>query len=174
MSIHELALQGKHNIYNSMAASIAGRILELRKDVIRESLSDFQNIEHRLEFVMKVHGISFINDSKATNINSTWYALESMEGEVVWIVGGVDKGNDYMELKDLVASRVKAIVCLGKDNKKIIDAFSDVVSNITEASTAQDAVKQAYAFGKKGEHKSSKIKRRWQDYPFRFNQILDD
>ncbi len=151
MSIHELALQGKHNIYNSMAASIASRILDLRKDVIRESLSDFQNIEHRLEFVMKVHGISFINDSKATNINSTWYALESIERNIIWIVGGVDKGNDYIQVKDLVADKVKAIVCLGKDNKKIIKAFKDVVPDITEVQSAQDAVRQAYEFGKKGD-----------------------
>lgn len=151
MSVHELALQGKHNIYNSMAASIAGRILELRKDVIRESLSDFQNIEHRLEFVMNVHGISFINDSKATNVNSTWYALESVENNIVWIVGGVDKGNDYSQMKELVAEKVKAIVCLGKDNKKIIDAFGSIVNKISEAESALEAVKQAYEFGSKGD-----------------------
>lgn len=151
MSIQDLALQGKHNIYNSMAASIAGRILELRKELIRESLSDFQNIEHRLEFVMKVHGISFINDSKATNVNSTWYALESIERNVIWIVGGVDKGNDYMQIKDLVADKVKAIVCLGKDNKKLKKAFGDVVPNMIEVDNASDAVKEAYAFGKKGD-----------------------
>jgi UDP-N-acetylmuramoylalanine--D-glutamate ligase len=149
MSVHDLALQGKHNIYNSMAASIAGRILELRKDVIRESMSDFQNIEHRLEFVTKVHGISFINDSKATNVNSTWYALESIEKNIIWIVGGVDKGNDYLQIKDLVAEKVKAIVCLGKDNKKIIKAFSDIIPVIEESQSALDAVKKAYALGKK-------------------------
>lgn len=151
MSVHELALQGKHNIYNSMAASIAGRILELRKDVIRESLSDFQNIEHRLEFVMNVHGISFINDSKATNVNSSWYALESIENNIVWIVGGVDKGNDYSQMKELVIEKVKAIVCLGKDNKKIIDAFGSIVPKISEAGSALEAVKQAYEFGSKGD-----------------------
>ena len=115
MSIHDLALQGKHNQYNSMAAGIAARVLDIKKDIVRESLMDFENIEHRLEFVTKVHGIEFINDSKATNVNSTWYALESMTNPVIWIVGGVDKGNDYEMLKDLVAGRVKAIVCLGKD-----------------------------------------------------------
>lgn len=151
MSVHELALQGKHNIYNSMAASIAGRILELRKDVIRESLTDFQNIEHRLEFVMNVHGISFINDSKATNVNSSWYALESIEKNIVWIVGGVDKGNDYSQMIELVAEKVKAIVCLGKDNKKIIDVFSSIIPNISEAGSALEAVKQAYEFGSKGD-----------------------
>ena len=151
MSVHELALQGKHNIYNSMAASIAGRILELRKDVVRESFSDFQNIEHRLEFVMKVHGISFINDSKATNVNSTWYALESIENKVIWIVGGVDKGNDYIQIKDLAADKVKAIVCLGKDNKKIIDAFGDIIPDIVETDSALEAVKRAYELGSKGD-----------------------
>ena len=151
MSVHKLALQGKHNIYNSMAASIAGRILEIRKDLIRESLSDFQNIEHRLEHVMDVHGISFINDSKATNVNATWYALESLDNNVVWILGGVDKGNDYSALRDLVEEKVKAIVCLGKDNKKIHKAFEDIVPLIDDASSAKEAVNKAYAFGKKGD-----------------------
>ena len=151
MSIHELALQGKHNIYNSMASGIGGRLLELRKDIIRESLSDFQNIEHRLEFVAKVHGIEFINDSKATNVNSTWFALESMNNPVIWIVGGVDKGNDYASLKDIVKEKVKAIVCLGTDNAKIIKAFADVVENIVEAGTAEEAVKKAYYLGKQGD-----------------------
>ena len=151
MSVHELALQGKHNIYNSMAASIAGRILELRKELIRESLSDFQNIEHRLEFVMKVHGISFINDSKATNVNSTWYALESIERNVIWIAGGVDKGNDYSALNELVADKVKAIVCLGKDNKKLTKAFKSIVPDIVEADSASKAVNLAYELGKPGD-----------------------
>lgn len=118
MSIFDLALQGKHNAYNSMASGIAARLLEIRKETIRESLSDFQNVEHRLEFVAKIHGIEFINDSKATNVNSTWYALESISKPVVWIVGGVDKGNDYSMLEDLVKAKVTAIVCLGKDNSK--------------------------------------------------------
>lgn len=151
MSIHELALQGKHNIYNSMASGIAGRLLELRKELIRESLSDFQNIEHRLEFVAKVHGIEFINDSKATNVNSTWYALESMTNPVIWIVGGVDKGNDYSSLKEIVKDKVKAIVCLGLDNEKIVKAFSGIVENIVEAHSAEEAVKKAYYMGKKGD-----------------------
>ena len=151
MSIQELALQGKHNIYNSMAAAVAGRILELRNEVIRESLSDFQNVEHRLEFVMKVHGITFINDSKATNVNSAWYALESTPAEIIWIVGGIDKGNDYSQLMDLAAAKVKAIVCLGKSNKKIIKAFRDVVPVITECQSALDAVRKSYSLGKKGD-----------------------
>lgn len=151
MSIHDLALQGKHNLYNSMAAGIATRILDLRKELIRESLSDFQNVEHRLETVASVHGIEFINDSKATNVNSTWYALESLNKPVVWIVGGVDKGNDYSELMSLVKDKVKAIICLGKDNKKIIDAFKDVIQVIEESTSAEDAVRKAYEIGKNGD-----------------------
>ncbi len=151
MSIYDLALQGKHNIYNSMAAGIAARIFDIRKQVVRESLSDFQNAEHRLEKVGMVHGIEFINDSKATNINSTWYALESMEKPVVWIVGGVDKGNDYSMLNELVLSKVKAIVCLGKDNKKILKAFGKKIPNIVEADTAEKAVMAAYKIGKTGD-----------------------
>jgi UDP-N-acetylmuramoylalanine--D-glutamate ligase len=150
MSIHELAQQGKHNAYNSMASSIAGRVLEIRKEIIRESLSDFQNVEHRLEHVASVHGIKFINDSKATNVNSTWYALESMEEPTIWIAGGVDKGNDYTMLEALVKSKVAGIVCLGKDNSKLHAAFEGVVENIWDASTAEEAVGLAYRMAKKG------------------------
>lgn len=151
MTIEELALQGKHNIYNSMAAGIATRLVEVRNEAIRESLADFQNVEHRLEFVARINNIDFINDSKATNVNSTWYALESMTTPVVWIVGGVDKGNDYAELFDLVREKVKAIVCLGTDNKKILKAFGDKVEVITETTSAKDAVNAAYRLAKKGE-----------------------
>jgi UDP-N-acetylmuramoylalanine--D-glutamate ligase len=151
MFVEELALQGRHNIYNSMAAGIASRLVDVRKSEIRESLSDFQNIEHRLEFVSKVHGVDYINDSKATNVNSTWYALESMTNPTVWIVGGVDKGNDYDMLTDLVKQKVKAIVCLGTDNKKIIKAFSKVVDTIVETQSANDAVKAASRFASKGD-----------------------
>ncbi|MFZ9028796.1 MAG: UDP-N-acetylmuramoyl-L-alanine--D-glutamate ligase [Crocinitomicaceae bacterium] len=151
MSIHELALKGKHNVQNSLASGITSRILEIRKESIRESLSDFVNVEHRLEFVAKVHGIEFINDSKATNINSTWFALESMDRPTVWIVGGVDKGNDYTELMELVKDKVKAIICLGKDNKKIMDTFTGVVENIVEASSALEAVAYGYRLAKKDE-----------------------
>ncbi len=151
MSIHKIALKGMHNQQNSMAASIASRILEIRKEVIRESLSDFQNIEHRLEFVLKVHGIDFINDSKATNVNAAWYALGSMTKPVIWIVGGVDKGNDYSMLTELVQEKVKAIVCLGKDNSKIHAAFGDIVDTIVDTQSAQDAVNVAYSLGKKGD-----------------------
>ena len=151
MFLEELALQGKHNQYNSMAAGIAARVVEIRKEVIKESMSDFQNVEHRLEYVARVHGIEFINDSKATNVNSTWYALESMQNPVVWIVGGVDKGNDYSSLKDLVKTRVKAIVCLGTDNKKIIKAFKDMIPGIVETKSAKEAVAAAYKLGRKGD-----------------------
>lgn len=151
MTIHELALKGRHNTYNSMAAAIAGKVLNIRKDVIRESLSDFQGVEHRLEPVIKVSGINFINDSKATNVNSTWYALECMETDVVWIVGGIDKGNDYSELFPVVKQKVKAVVCLGKDNKKIMEAFKDKVPTIIETSSMEEAVRSSYYLAKKGE-----------------------
>lgn len=151
MSIFDLALQGKHNLYNTMAAGIAARIIDIRKDVVRESFSDFKNIEHRLEHVMTVHGIEFINDSKATNINSTWYALECMQKPIIWIVGGVDKGNDYESLKELVRTKVKAIVCLGVDNSKIIEAYGDIVPDIVETKGASDAVKASYEKGRKGD-----------------------
>ena len=151
MTIHELALKGRHNTYNSMAAAIAGKVLNIRKDVIRESLADFQGVEHRLEPVIKVSGISFINDSKATNVNSTWYALECMETPVVWIVGGIDKGNDYSELFPVVKQKVKAVVCLGKDNRKIIEAFRDKVPTIIETSSMEEAVRSSYYLAKKGE-----------------------
>lgn len=150
MFIHELALQGKHNLYNSMAAGIAARVLEIRKETVRESLSDFRNVEHRLEHVTTVHGIEFINDSKATNINSTWYALESMTKPVVLILGGVDKGNEYDTLLDLVREKVKGIVCLGKDNKKILKTFKDVVP-VVETLSADEAVQASYRMAKKGD-----------------------
>ncbi len=151
MSIHELALKGKHNTQNALAAGIAARLVEIRKDIVRESLEDFTNVEHRLEFVAKVNGIEFINDSKATNINSAWFALESMENPTVWIVGGVDKGNDYSELTALVREKVKAIVCLGTDNQKIIEAFSGIVETIVEAKSAAEAVAYGYRLAQKDE-----------------------
>lgn len=151
MSIHDLALKGKHNTQNSLASGIAGKILEIRNESVRESLSDFKNVEHRLEFVAKVNGIEFINDSKATNVNSTWYALESMDKPTIWILGGVDKGNDYEQLKPLVKEKVKAIVCLGEDNAKIIEAFSDIIDDIVEANTAFKAVTESYRLAKKDE-----------------------
>ncbi len=151
MTLESLALQGKHNIYNSMAAAIAGRLLDIRKNHIQESLSDFQNIEHRLEHVAIIQGMEFINDSKATNINAAWYALESMQKEVIWIAGGIDKGNDYSMLFDMVKSKVKAIVCLGKDNEHIRNAFSDMVETIIETRSMDVAVQTALYLGKKGD-----------------------
>ncbi len=150
MSFHDLALQGSHNVYNSMASGIAAKILELRNDTIRESMGDFKNIEHRLEHVGKISGINFINDSKATNVNSTWYALESVNTDVVLIMGGVDKGNDYSMLKDLVRQKVKAIVCLGKDNTAIHEAFENDVDVIVNTLSAVEAVEVAYHLAKKG------------------------
>lgn len=151
MSLNDLALQGKHNIYNSMASGIVAKVLELRNETIRESMGSFTNIEHRLEHVAKISGIDFINDSKATNVNSTWYALESMPGDVVLILGGVDKGNDYGMLKDLVKSKVKSIVCLGKDNKRIHEAFENDVEVIVNTFSANEAVQIAYHLAKKGD-----------------------
>ena len=151
MTIHDLALKGRHNTYNSMAAAIAGKVLNIRKDIIRESLADFQGVEHRLEPVITVCGINFINDSKATNVNSTWYALECMETDVVWIAGGTDKGNDYSELFQLVKKKVKAVVCLGKDNKKIIEAFRDKVHTVVETSSMEEAVRTSYYLAAKGD-----------------------
>lgn len=151
MFINELALQGKHNLYNSMAAAVAARLMEVRKESIRESLADFENIEHRLEFVARIKGIDFINDSKATNVNSAWYALECMHNPVIWIAGGVDKGNDYSILAPLVKEKVKAIICLGKDNEKLKAAFGDMVETLIETQSMQEAVKAGYYLGKKGD-----------------------
>ncbi len=151
MTLEELALQGKHNVYNSMAASIASKLVDIRKESIRQSLSDFENVEHRLEYVARIHGIDFINDSKATNVNSTWYALETADSPLIWIAGGVDKGNDYTKLKELVTQKVKAIICLGVDNSKIIELFADKVEAIYETQSAQQAVLTAYTIGKKGD-----------------------
>jgi len=151
MSISELALQGKHNIYNSMASGIVAKVLDIRNATIRESMGDIKNIEHRLEHVAKISGVNYINDSKATNVNSTWYALESVQPEVVLIMGGVDKGNDYDMLKELVKSKVKAIVCLGKNNKRIHEAFEDDVDVIVNTFSAHEAVQVAYHLAKKGD-----------------------
>lgn len=151
MTIEQLALAGKHNVYNSMAASMAARIVDIRKDIIRESLEDFVNVEHRLEFVSSINGVEFINDSKATNVNSAWYALESMQKPTVWIMGGQDKGNNYEELIDLVKEKVKAIVCLGVNNKKIIKAFKGTVETIIETGSAAEAVAVANKLATKGD-----------------------
>ncbi|MFH1321502.1 MAG: UDP-N-acetylmuramoyl-L-alanine--D-glutamate ligase [Bacteroidota bacterium] len=154
MYLQELALQGKHNIYNTMAAGIVARNFDIRNEIIRDSFSDFTGIEHRLEYVVAVHGIDFINDSKATNVNSTWYALESMKKPVIWITGGVDKGNDYSILMDLVMKKVKAIICIGEDeksNRKLHRTFSDVVDNIIDAGSMEEVAKIAYNIGENGD-----------------------
>jgi UDP-N-acetylmuramoylalanine--D-glutamate ligase len=151
MSIYELALQGKHNQQNSLAAGIAANVVDVRNEVVRESLSDFNALEHRMEFVATVRGIDFVNDSKATNINSTWYALESATKPVIWIAGGLDKGNDYTVLQSLVKEKVKAIVCLGVDNRKIHEAFARYVDMIANTQTAEEAVLMAYQLGEQGD-----------------------
>lgn len=151
MKIQELALNGKHNMFNSMAAAIAARVFEVKDTVIRQSMIDFQNLEHRLEYVLTVHGIDFINDSKATNVNASWFALESMQKNVVWIVGGVDKGNDYSEMDSLVIDKVKAIICLGQNNQKIIKSFQGKVDTIVQASSMAEAVNQSYSIADNGE-----------------------
>ena len=149
--MEDLTLSGIHNTYNSMAAAVVASLLDVRKETIRESLSNFQNAEHRLEFVRKVNGIDFINDSKATNVNSAWYALESMDKPVIWIAGGVDKGNNYKELKPLVKEKVKYIVCLGLDNIKIHQAFQNDVDMIVNTLSAKEAVHVAYRLAQAGE-----------------------
>ncbi len=151
MSILDLSLQGKHNSYNTMAAGIASMVFKIRNEQLRESLSDFKGVEHRLERFLVVHGIEFINDSKATNINSSWYALESINKPIVWIAGGVDKGNDYSMLTDLVKNKVKAIICLGKNNLKIHAAFDKHISNIIDVYSMPDAVKSAYYLARNGD-----------------------
>ncbi|HET8855542.1 MAG TPA: UDP-N-acetylmuramoyl-L-alanine--D-glutamate ligase [Salinimicrobium sp.] len=151
MPTSTLALEGKHNAKNAMAAATVAQLLRIRKETIRESLENFHGVEHRLEKVLKINNVQYINDSKATNINATYYALESMESETVWIVGGVDKGNDYSELLALVNEKVKAIVCLGVDNERIISAFGNCVDNIVEAQSMDDAVKFAYQLAVKGD-----------------------
>jgi UDP-N-acetylmuramoylalanine--D-glutamate ligase len=151
MPINDLSLEGKHNVKNAMAATAVAQLMRIRKETIRESLSNFQGVEHRLEQVLKIQNVQYVNDSKATNINSTFYALDSMKTPTVWIVGGVDKGNDYSELMSLVREKVKAIVCLGVDNRKILDAFDNVVDVMVETTSMQEAVKVAQKLAEKGD-----------------------
>ena len=151
METSNIALEGKHNMKNAMAATSVANILRIRKQTIRESLSNFQGVEHRLEKVLKIHNVQYINDSKATNVNATFFALDSMNTPTVWIVGGVDKGNDYAELMPLVHEKVKAIICLGVDNKKIIDAFGNVVDMMVEVDNMRDAVNTARHIAEKGD-----------------------
>lgn len=151
MSYSEMKLAGRHNMYNTMAASIVGKIMDIRNESVRESLADFVNIEHRMEKVASVGGVDFMNDSKATNVNSAWYALESINQPVVWIVGGVDKGNDYNILIPLVEKKVKAIIALGYDVKKIHEAFSRKVNVVVNAMSMQEAVQLSYNLADKGD-----------------------
>ncbi|KAA5532833.1 UDP-N-acetylmuramoyl-L-alanine--D-glutamate ligase [Paenimyroides baculatum] len=149
--VAEIAIEGKHNVKNAMAATLVAQMMRVRKQTIRESLSNFQNAEHRLEKVAKINKVQYINDSKATNVNATYFALESMNVPTVWIVGGVDKGNDYDELMTFVHEKVKAIICLGIDNTKIINAFSPIVDIIVEASSMEEAVKLASKASEEGD-----------------------
>ncbi|RYY62032.1 MAG: UDP-N-acetylmuramoyl-L-alanine--D-glutamate ligase [Chitinophagaceae bacterium] len=151
MSVYDFALKGKHNQYNTMAACVAGSTMDIRKEKIREAVQDFQSLEHRMEPVATVRGVEFINDSKATNVNSTWYALESMTKPVVLILGGVDKGNDYSLISELVREKVKAIICLGTDNQKIHEAFGEMVNPIVDTGSAVDSVQAAFHFASKGD-----------------------
>jgi UDP-N-acetylmuramoylalanine--D-glutamate ligase len=151
MSTDALALEGKHNVKNTMAATTAAKLISIRKETIRRSIENFQGAEHRLEKVLKIHHVQYINDSKATNVNATYYALDSMKTPTVWIVGGVDKGNDYKELMPLVREKVKAIICLGMDNSKIKDAFGNVVDLVVETFAMNEAVKVAYKIAERGD-----------------------
>ncbi|SDS08069.1 UDP-N-acetylmuramoyl-L-alanine--D-glutamate ligase [Christiangramia echinicola] len=152
MPTSELALQGKHNAKNAMAAATVSQLLRIRKQTIRESMSNFQGVEHRLEKVLKINNVLYINDSKATNVNATYYALESMESETVWIIGGVDKGNVYDDLLPLVNEKVKAIICLGVDNQKIKASFGNIVENMVETTSMGEAVQMAYRLAEKGDN----------------------
>ena len=151
METEYIALEGKHNMKNAMAASSVAKLMQIRNATIRESLSNFQGVEHRLEKVLKIQNVQYINDSKATNVNATFFALDSMNVPTVWIVGGVDKGNDYNELMSLVREKVKAIICLGIDNRKIIEAFGNVVDIMVEVNNISDAVKTAQRLTEKGD-----------------------
>ncbi len=152
MPFDTLALKGTHNQKNAMASSSVAKLLKIRKQTIRESLANFDGVEHRLEHVLKINNVNYINDSKATNVNATFYALESMTGDTIWIVGGVDKGNDYSQLNGLVNEKVKAIICLGVDNEKIMKAFSNGVDVILQTQSMQEAIKMAYKLGERGDN----------------------
>jgi UDP-N-acetylmuramoylalanine--D-glutamate ligase len=151
MLINDLSLNGRHNVYNSMATAIAGKVLDVNNSSIRYCLTGFKGVEHRLEKVRKIRGIEFVNDSKATNVNSAWYALESMKGKTIWIVGGTDKGNDYSSLYGLVSEKVKAIICLGVDNTKIIESFGRLAPVVAETRSAKEAVEKSFAIADWGD-----------------------
>ncbi len=147
----KLSLTGLHNLYNSMAAGLSASLLDIRKDEIRSALEDFEAVEHRLEYVATINGVRYVNDSKATNVNSTWYALESMTTPTVLILGGKDKGNDYTEIEDLVKDKVKAIVCMGKDNGKLLDFFKGKVPAISDTHSIEEAVKECARLAEEGD-----------------------
>ena len=149
--LNELALQGKHNVYNSMAAAIAAKAVNIDKKVIRDSLMNFRGVEHRLEKVLTIKGVDYINDSKATNVDSAWYALESMKTPVIWIAGGTDKGNDYTPLYDFVKQKVKVLICMGLDNEKLHRNFADKVNLIVDVKSAKEAVQKAYEYAQEGD-----------------------
>lgn len=151
-SVEDMLIKGKHNRYNSMAAAVVAKALNVRKDVIRESLASYKNIEHRLEHVARIRGVDYINDSKATNVNAVWYALESMDNPTVWIAGGVDKGNDYSSLLELASEKVRALICLGVDNEKMVETFKDRVPMIMETSSMAEAVEIAYKLSEKNDN----------------------
>lgn len=151
MDMDDLSLKGKHNLKNAMAASTVAKLLNIQDESLRSSLSNFQGVEHRLEKVLKIQNVQYINDSKATNVNAVFFALDSMTTPTVWIVGGVDKGNDYLELMPLVREKVKAIVCLGVDNSKIIETFKDIIDNIVETTDINECVKLAHSFAQPGD-----------------------
>ncbi len=151
MSIEDFALKGKHNQYNSMAASLASTAVDIKKSNIRESLQTFESLEHRMEPIATIRGVQFINDSKATNVNSTWFALESMEKPTILILGGVDKGNNYAILNEMAKEKVKAIVCMGIDNTKIHESLGDFVSLIVDTTSAAEAVQAAFRIAEKGD-----------------------
>ncbi|MHA7056237.1 UDP-N-acetylmuramoyl-L-alanine--D-glutamate ligase [Aquimarina sp. M1] len=152
MPTKDLALEGSHNVKNAMAAATVSQLLKIRKATIRECLENFHGVEHRLENVLKINNVQYVNDSKATNVNATFYALDAMKSATVWIVGGVDKGNDYTELYPLVNEKVKAIICLGVDNTKIINAFGNCVDNIVETQSMKEAVNMAYKIAERNEN----------------------
>ena len=181
MSVFDFALKGKHNQYNTMAACVAATTLDIRKDKIREAVQDFQGLEHRMEHVATIRGVEFINDSKATNVNSAWYALESMTKPTVLILGGVDKGNDYSLIAELVKEKVKAIICLGTDNRKIHEAFGNTMGTIVNTSTAAEAVHAAFHFAGKGDVvllspacPSFDLFKNYEDRGNQFKQVVKD
>ncbi|MBK8606219.1 MAG: UDP-N-acetylmuramoyl-L-alanine--D-glutamate ligase [Chitinophagaceae bacterium] len=181
MSVFDFALKGKHNQYNTMAACVAATTLDIRKEKIRDAVQNFQSLEHRMEHVATVRGVEFINDSKATNVNSTWYALESMTKPTILILGGVDKGNDYSLIQELVDEKVKAIICLGTDNRKIHEAFGNKVSTIVNTSTSAEAVHAAFHFADKGDVvllspacASFDLFKNYEDRGNQFKQVVKD